>query len=75
MADTGDHFPAPDGGARIKRSDLRVECMGCGGTGREFRRVVENFGNINHQHVTTRDMGPCKGCAGMARLYPRKLPG
>ncbi len=71
MADTGAHFPAPDGWSRIKRSDLRVECMKCGGDGREWAmRPDPKTGFMARRHV-----GPCKACAGMARLYPRKLPG
>lgn len=74
MADSGDEH-GPGKVDWISRGSLRSECMRCGGSGRKRITTVENFGNINHQHVTTRDAGRCSHCGGAGRVPPKKLPG
>lgn len=73
MADTGDHWPAPDQWKRIKPADLRAECMKCGGDGRAWETATIPGNLIVPQHTMRRMSGPCKPCGGTGKVFPRKI--
>lgn len=58
---------------RIKPSDLKAECMRCGGSGRRMVKKVEAFPITKHQHTVMEYAGPCPHCSGSGRTFPRKV--
>lgn len=64
----------PEGNTRIKPSDLRSECMKCGGDGRAWESVSIPANYIIPAEQTVRRFkGPCSVCSGSGRVFPRKI--
>lgn len=58
---------------RIKPSDLKAECMRCGGSGRNIARTKTEYPTLKHVQVEERYVGPCIHCSGSGRVFPRKI--
>lgn len=61
----------PDAPNRIKPSDLRTECMRCGGDGRIHDK--DEVVVTGKSTVVVTYLGGCRHCSGAGKVFPRKV--